>query len=360
MKILKTFPFFFLLVFLACSPEKDHKTGNFSVVKPAFEIKIVDGNNQINRGDSLSIIINQVDLNKIYTNIRVTIDGGHFPVSGKFPIDFIFGTTDLNLGANKIKVYATSDEKTESKSITITVLSDTSPELFNYEVLNVYPHNAKSYTQGLVYHDNFLFEGTGQAGFSKLMKLTLEDGKVQQSQKLDKAFFGEGICIHDNKIYQLSWMNQVGFVYDLENFKEIARFNYPGEGWGLTSDSTYLYRSDGTNTIFVHNPNDFSLISSFEVYSNIGQVTHLNELEYINGMIYANIWQAHEIAIINPNNGKLEGLINLKGLLSKKDRNYQTDVLNGIAYDAKKDRLFVTGKNWPKLFEIRIVKTSPL
>ena len=360
MKILKTFPFFFLLIFLACSPEKDHKSGNFSVVKPSFEIKIVDGNNQITLGDSLSLIINQVDVSKSYSDIEVSINNSPIPVSGNFPVNFIIRTADLNLGKSKIKVIATSEEKVHSKFITITVLSDTPPELFGYEVLNVFPHDDKSYTQGLAYHNSYLFEGTGQLGLSKLIKMTIEDGKAQQSHRLDKNVFGEGICIHDDKLYQLSWRNQIGFVYDLESFEDIARFNYQGEGWGLTSDSTYLYRSDGSNTIFVHDPNNFSPVSSFEVYSDEGQITNLNELEYINGKIYANIWQTHEIAIINPVNGKLEGLINLKGLLSKKDRNVQTDVLNGIAFDSKNDRIFVTGKNWPKLFEIRIVKESPL
>jgi glutamine cyclotransferase len=180
-----------------------------------------------------------------------------------------------------------------------------------------------------------------------------------QKHELDDNLFGEGITLLGNKIYQLSWVSQVGFIYDVNTFKELNRFYYQGEGWGITTDGNKLFRSDGSNKIYIHNAQDLQVISILEVCTDKQPLNRLNELEYIDGKIYANIWQSDEIAVIDPSNGRCEAIINFKGILSKNDRDENTDVLNGIAYDKAGDRLFITGKNWPKLFEVKIYPKLP-
>ena len=228
--------------------------------------------------------------------------------------------------------------------------------VYTYQVLNTYPHDMSAFTQGLVFEDGVLYEGTGLYGYSNLRRVELETGKVLQIRELPSQYFGEGITIYKNKIIQLTWKSHLGFVYDKYNFKLLQEFNYPNEGWGITYDGNCLIMSDGTSILHFLDPETFEEISQIEVHENNIPVTKINELEYVQGEIFANIWLTERIARINPLTGQVTGWIDLKGILSPEDRSEKVDVLNGIAYDAKNNRLLVTGKFWPKLFEIELIK----
>lgn len=232
------------------------------------------------------------------------------------------------------------------------------PPIWTYTVVAAFPHDPSAYTQGLVTHDGALYESTGLNGQSSLRKVDLRTGKVLKSIPLSKTIFGEGLAIFQNRIFQLTWLNHTGFVYDLDTFRRVAEFSYEGEGWGLTQDGRSLILSDGTDKIrFIH-PATFKTERVISVSLNGRRVTNINELEYIQSEIYANVWQQDILIRIDPANGTVLGLIDLTGLLPEKSADETENVLNGIAYDEKKDRLFVTGKRWPKLFEIRLIKRS--
>jgi len=238
--------------------------------------------------------------------------------------------------------------------------------VYTYEIVKTYAHDAKAFTQGLVFHNGFLYEGTGGTRargddfFSSLRKVELESGKVLQKFDLATDYFGEGITIFNDKIYQLTWREKTAFVYDLNDFKLLKEFRYAGEGWGLTNDATHLFMSDGTHIIRVVNPENFETVRTIVVFDEKGKpLMELNELEYIKGEIWANVWQEGEIVRIDPNSGKLLGRIDLKTLADEQmDSSREADVLNGIAYDAAADRIFITGKKWSKLFEIKIKPKS--
>lgn len=228
--------------------------------------------------------------------------------------------------------------------------------VYTYRVVNTYPHDPGAYIQGLVFEDGFFYEGTGRLGQSSLRKVVIESGEVLQRIDLAPVFFGEGITIFDDKIIQLTWKSMVGFVYGKDNFELIKMFPYPIQGWGITHDGERLIMSDGTANLYFWDPETLAEIGRVEVTDHGQPVTRLNELEYINGEVWANVYQTDRIARIDPNSGHVAGWIDLTGLLSAEDRAQQpVDVLNGIAYDAENDRLFVTGKLWPKLFQIELL-----
>ena len=227
--------------------------------------------------------------------------------------------------------------------------------VYTYKVVNTYPHDRSAFTEGLVFEDGVLYEGTGLRGYSNLRRVKLETGEILQIRELSSQFFGEGVTLYGNKIIQLTWQSHIGFIYDKHSFKLVQEFNYPDEGWGITHDGKHLIMSDGTATLHFLDPETFEEISQIEVSANNIPVTRINELEYIQGEIYANIWQTERIARIDPLTGQVIGWIDLKGILSLKDDSETVDVLNGIAYDLKNSRLFMTGKFWPKLFEIELI-----
>jgi glutamine cyclotransferase len=226
--------------------------------------------------------------------------------------------------------------------------------VFGYKVVRSYPHDPRAFTQGLVYLDGVFYEGTGQLGQSNIRKVRPETGEVLQVRKIDDQYFGEGIVIWEGSLIQLTWQHGLGFVYDRDTFEPKSTFKYPGEGWGLTHDGTRIIMSDGTPVLRFLDPKTLKQIGRLPVRDGAVPVEDLNELEYVNGEIFANVWQTNRIARISPKTGEVTGWIDLSGLLSPRDA-VGVDVLNGIAYDAKGDRLFVTGKLWPRLFEIKLV-----
>lgn len=226
---------------------------------------------------------------------------------------------------------------------------------YSYEIVNTYPHDPAAFTQGLVYHQGELYESTGLNGQSSLRKVELQTGRVLKKFDVPQQFFAEGLALFNNRLFQLTWLTQTTFVYDFDSFGLFKTFNYEGEGWGLTHDQHSLIMSNGTNQIRFLDPETFQVQRTINVLDGNSPVRQLNELEFIKGEIFANIWQTDRIARIDPQTGRVTGWINLVGLLSPQDRTRPVDVLNGIAYDVENDRLFVTGKLWPKLFEIRLV-----
>ena len=226
-----------------------------------------------------------------------------------------------------------------------------SAPVYGYEVVNVYPHDRDAFTQGLLFRDDVLYESTGQYGKSSLRKVQLETGKVLQQITVEPRYFAEGLTDWGPRLVQLTYQSNVGFVYDLASFKRLQTFNYTGEGWGLARDDKHVIMSDGTPTLRFLDPQTFRVVRQVPVSDGGIPVEDLNELEFIDGQVYANVWQTDRIAMIAPDTGRVTGWINLAGLLRA---NASVDVLNGIAWDAQRRRLFVTGKLWPSLFEIRV------
>jgi glutamine cyclotransferase len=231
---------------------------------------------------------------------------------------------------------------------------------YGYDVVKTYPHDPNAFTQGLLFQDGKLYESTGLSNQSTLREVDLNSGTVQRKWSLPGSYFAEGLALFDGKLYQLTWQNKKAFVYDLngdpKSFHKAGEFSYTGEGWGLTTDGHWLIMSDGTSTLRFLNPATFAVDHTIQVIKGDMPQDRLNELEYIKGEIYANIWKTDWVARIDPASGRVLGMIDFSYLLPDSDRTDATNVLNGIAYDPAGDRLFITGKNWPKLFEVRLKK----
>jgi glutamine cyclotransferase len=236
------------------------------------------------------------------------------------------------------------------------------PPMVSYNIVKVYPHDTSSFTEGLFLHGNALYESTGLEGQSKLRKINVETGKPEKEIKLDSIQFGEGISMIDNKIYQLTYKKHTVFVYDATTFKKIKEMTWPFEGWGMTTDGKEFIISTGGSNLYFVNPNDFKIIKQVNVTDNYGPVGNINELEYVNGAIYANLYETNYVLKIDPETGKVTGKLDLTGILSKSNIPYDPakydvesgNVLNGIAFDSAKNSLYVTGKYWPALFEIKL------
>ena len=226
---------------------------------------------------------------------------------------------------------------------------------YGFRIINTFPHNISSFTQGLVYHQGFIYEGTGKNGLSTLSKLNLEDAEILMSKKLSRRYFGEGIEIFDGEIFQLTWRSNMVFVYDKDSFEQTGTHYNSTEGWGLTSDGEHLILSDGTATLQFINPENFVPERKIEVILNGNAVQSLNELEFINGEIWANVWMSDFILRIDPATGNVNSIIDLTGLENETLLGSNEAVLNGIAWDSEKERLFVTGKHWANLFEIELI-----
>ena len=229
------------------------------------------------------------------------------------------------------------------------------PTEYTFTVIHSYPHDQNAFTQGLVYHDGFFYEGTGLYGRSSLRKVDIETGRVLQQVDLSPEYFGEGIAVVKDQVFELTWQNEVAFVYNLSDFRMLRQFSYEGEGWGLTNNAGDLYMTDGSNEIRVIDSTNFKEKRRIKVHDGSKPIDQLNELEYIDGELYVNIWQTDRIARISPQTGEVVGWIDLTGLLSPIFRHEKDAVLNGIAYDALHKRLFVTGKLWPNIFEIKLM-----
>lgn len=251
----------------------------------------------------------------------------------------------------RIEIYLDNGHK-ERHYRTLIFKSDLTPDKLKCRIVKTYPHDPGAYTQGLFFKDGFLYEGTGQRGESSLRKVDLESGELINALGLPAQYFGEGIASYKDKIIQLTWTSRTGFVYDKDEFKLLNKVRYPTQGWGLTSDGEKLFMSDGTSTIYFLDPEFFTELGQIQVYDHKGPVQNLNELEYIDGKVYANVWQKDYIISFDPETGKVLEKIDCSNLVPDKYKNDRDLVLNGIAYDKEKGRILMTGKRWSKLYHV--------
>ena len=317
--------------------------------KNSSNLTITTSQKSLMFGDTLKLSINNPEKIEI-TTVTYELDGK--------AIDNNFVLDQITLGKKVLTAKVKIGDKTETLSKPIEIFNNSIPSYYTYEIINTYPHDITSYTQGLEFYNGELYESTGQRGESKLRKVNFETGEVLKNIDLDDAYFGEGLTVLNDKIYQLTWQAKRGFVYDVNSFEKLSTFNYgtSKEGWGICNDGKTLYKSDGTDKIYQLNPENLNEKGHIEAYTEKGKIPNLNELEWIDGKIFANIYQKNGVAIINPKTGGVEGVINFKPLRKLVTQHAQLDVLNGIAYHPERKTIFVTGKNWDKLFEVQIKK----
>ena len=329
--------FFFFLLILNCNP--DPSSG--------FKIQIKSSGDKILIDDRISINIISPN-NKIIDSIEYFLNDRL--VSSEVKL------VDYKVGENNVAAKIFSNNEIISINKKFDIYSNIEPEIMTYKVITEYKHDENAYTQGLEFYNNQLYESTGLNGKSTLRKSDYKSGEILNIVKLDYEYFGEGLTIINDKIYQLTWKNNIGFIYDLD-FNKIGNFDYgkSKEGWGLCNDGSFIYKSDGTNKIWILDPETLEEIRFIEVLTNRSKIKNINELEYIDGKIYANTYQFNRdvVIVINPLNGAVEKVIDFSGIRDRVTQKPDLDVMNGIAYFDRK--IFVTGKNWDKLFEVEVV-----
>lgn len=342
MKVRNILGLFSLLVLfgVSCKTQK----GKFEFINPN------DGK-KVTKGESLDIQLRFPD--KSIDSVIYSIDGIVIERRNDTSA-FVLNTEDIAYGSRSLsaRMYDDKGEKIAYSNITIV---PPAPVQYGYELINVYPHDTLAFTQGLEYNGGYLYESTGVRGESTLRKVELETGKVVKKIDLDASYFGEGLTIQGNKIVQLTWMANTGLVYDKDSFKLEKTFSYQDskEGWGICFDGQRLIKSDGSDRLYFLDPNTYKEISYVHVFDENGSVDNINELEYIDGKVWANIYTKDIIVIINPETGVVEGKINFIGLYSENRKPYDNE-MNGIAYDSSTQRIFLTGKRWSKLFEVKL------
>lgn len=332
-----------LAVFLcSCSGNEKGKKINFSVTTNAKNNAVAVGQPisfSINNPKGLEISSVEYHWNGINTDSQISTS------NAKLGLQVVTATVNYDGGSDKV----------EGK---FTIVNNSKPEIYTYKVLNEYPHDMTSYTQGLEFYNGTLYESTGQYKESKLRKVDYKTAEVKNNVNLDPQFFGEGLTILNGNLYQLTWQENIGFVYNAETLEKTGSFKYgkSKEGWGLCNDSKNIYKSDGTENIWTLNPETLVEESRIQAYTNQGKIGSLNELEWINGKIYANIYQRNGVAIINPENGAVDGVVDFTPLKKLVTPHEGLDVLNGIAFNPETKTIFVTGKRWDKIFEVVLVK----
>ena len=301
---------------------------------------------EINKALELSVVEKS---GKSIDSIKYYLDGISINVNS-------VNINDKRLGKHAVKAIVYFDGREKQLNNTIYFLAAIAPKIYTYKIINIYPHDASAFTQGLEYYNGFIYESTGQRGESSIRKVELKTGKILLKKDIDKKYFAEGLTIYNGKLHLLTWQSKKGFVYKLDDFSLIKEFPYSQskEGWGFTHNSKVLIKSDGTERLWFLDPSTLKETHFIEAYTNTRKAERLNEIEFIKGKVYANVWQKNTILIIDPSNGTIEGVIDLRDLDKKVNKGSKDAVLNGIAYDEKTDRLFVTGKDWDKLFEIKI------
>ncbi len=319
-----------------------------------FKIKVSSANKKIKSGDNIQLSIetqkNNIDSIRYYYAENYLLSGNQkksVEVNLTLPLGNQFLTAEIFRKGKKHTV--------ERK---IVLHAEKKPEIYTYKVVNAHPHDIRAFTQGLEFYKDTLYEGTGHYGASSLRKVDLKTGKVLKQINLDRQYFGEGITIMNDKIYQLTWQEGVGFVYDINSFDKIQTFEYDKspEGWGLCNDGKVIYKSDGTHKIWILDPETLEEKHYIEPVTHNALANQVNEMEFIDGKIYANTWQRDGVLIINPETGAVEGLVDFRGLKEELSQPEKAEVFNGIAYHHETGKIYVTGKNWDKIFEVEIIK----
>ncbi|MEM1138206.1 MAG: glutaminyl-peptide cyclotransferase, partial [Bacteroidota bacterium] len=326
--------------------------------KPVTVLQIRDnGKEKKQIGDTVVFDLSALKNAPAIDSVVWLVNGIQKERNKKAPFNFSLSTANMGVGKQLVAALSyLADSTRDRRQERFELFADISPKLYSYQIVNEYPHDANAWTQGLLFEDGVLYEGTGLKGSSSLRKVAVSSGEILQFRELEATLFGEGIVTFDNEIYQLTYQSQVGKVYDKETFQFKRDFQYATEGWGLTTDGTHLIMSDGSNILYFMDPSAFTEVKRIEIYDDESSIDQLNELEYINEEIYANIWQTDFIVRIDPQSGIVLGKIDFSGLREKAITPQKGDVLNGIAYDKQNNRLFVTGKWWNKLFEVRLIE----
>jgi glutamine cyclotransferase len=308
--------------------------------------------------DQIKVALSPESKENSFDSVKVFFDGKAVTVLTSAPWECLVGSSVTCLtGRKSVKAVAYSKEKTQSVTRFVIIYSDVAPKRYSYKLIHTYPHDSEAFTQGLFFDNGVLYEGTGQETGSSLREVELETGKVLRQHNLESSLFGEGITLYKDRIYQVTWTSKVGFVYNKADFKLINKIFYQTQGWGLTTINDKIVMSDGSNVLYFFEPEMFDVVSRIEVYDNEKKVDQLNELEYIDGEIWANIWQTDLIARIDPLTGKVNSYMDMSMIFPDSKRSeVNADVLNGIAWDARGGRIFITGKRWPKLYEIKVTE----
>ncbi|MFH6768914.1 glutaminyl-peptide cyclotransferase [Gaetbulibacter aquiaggeris] len=333
---------FLSILLIACGTNNGQNKGGFI-------LKTNSKNNTFSNNETLSISLENPK--------NQTIDSIVFKLDNK-TIGESSSLIDFKLGKQTIEAVVYFNNEHQSVFQNIIILNNETPKIFTYKIINEYPHDITSYTQGLEFYNDTLYESTGQYKESKLRKVDYKTGSILKNIDLADEYFGEGLTILNNKIYQLTWQKGIGFIYDLNSFEKTNSFKYgkSKEGWGLCNNGNVIYKSDGSEDLWILNPETMIEQEYIQVYTNKGPIKEINELEWINGKIYANRYQKDGVAIINPINGAVIGVIDFSPLKKLVKQHQGLDVLNGIAYNPKTKTVFVTGKRWDKLFEIEIIE----
>ena len=335
---------FLLSIFIiSCGSNNGTKKNNFSIVSNAK-------GNKLNLGQTLELSISNPK-NLLVKSVSYKLSGE--PIAANELLD------TEKLGKQAIEALVIYDDSEETINQDIVILNNKKPKVFNYKIINEYPHDITSYTQGLEFHNGQLYESTGQYKESKLRIVNHKTGVPIKNVALSDTYFAEGITIVNNKVYQLTWREKIGFVYNSETLEKESSFKYghSKEGWGLAHDAeNIIYQSDGTEYIHKLSPETMTVTDAIQVYTNKGKIVGINELEWVNGKIYANRYQKDGVAIIDPKNGGVEGVIDFSPLKKLVTQHDKLDVLNGIAFNPDTKTLFVTGKKWDKLFEVEIIE----
>lgn len=320
-----------------------------------FSLQFDNNTKEFSLGDTLEV---SLENKKEKTIDSVVFTFQNQKIKSSSPYDLNFPLEDLKLGKHILEAIVFYEGETDTTSTEIRIHSDTPPVSYTYKIVNEFPHDQKAYTQGLEFYKDTLYESTGQYGNSSLRKTDLKTGEVLNKIELSDDYFGEGLSILNGKIYQLTWNEGEGLIYDLESFEQEGTFSYnkSKEGWGLCNDGEKFYKSDGTEKIWTLNAETLAEEDFIQVTTHKSIVSKMNELEWVEGKIYANTYQKDGVAIINPDNGAIEGLIDFRGLRDKVSQHEELDVLNGIAYHPESQKLYVTGKNWNKIFEVEIIE----
>lgn len=333
--------FFILIVFISCSNEKQ-----------IYEISVSSESEIFNKESKVSL---EIKLN----NFLIKVEDLKFFLNGKK----VSNETNLSiarLGSNSIKAQFTHNNQKKILIKNIDVYNTDQPNLYSYEIIGEYPHDISLYTQGLEFKNNILYESTGLNGYSSLRKFDVYNNQLIDVRFLDDEYFGEGLTILNNKIYQLTWKNRIGFIYDLKTMNMEKSFNYgqSSEGWGLANDGNNLYKSDGTEKIWIIDPVTLKEIDNIEIVTDKKKVKNINELEIVDEKIYANTYQFNKdvVLVINKLTGSVDGIIDFGNLRNKVKQHNNLDVLNGIAFNKKRNSFFITGKRWDKIFEVKIIK----
>jgi glutamine cyclotransferase len=335
-----------------------HIQGNDSASIQRLSFKSPQNGQVIKIGQSLSFKVAYKDSSKSPDSIQFQMDAIRIGAIKRTSeaLDWVAPYTKTGSHVVSAVAYFSSNPQ-EQENIQIELYPEKPPILYTYKIIRTYPHDKEAYTQGLLYDHGQMIESTGLKGKSSLRRVKFETGEILKFYRLPDDIFGEGIASFNGKILQISWQDQVAFLYDKASFTLINKFNYPfKEGWGLTYDGTNLIMSDGSSNLYFLDKEYFSELNSIQVCDDKGPVDKLNELEYIDGEVWANIYYTDWIVRIDPKTGVVLGKIDMSGLLKPEDRNSETNVLNGIAYDPQTKRIWVTGKNWPKLFQIAVLQ----